>query len=106
MTGFLHERELSRKTFLQGGGALIVGIGVAGSGFVGTARAGSPFASARPRFLANQVDAYVIIHADNTATILTGRTEVGQGTATGVMQIAGEELDMDVAQAEVVQDDT
>ena len=25
MTGFLHEKEFSRKTFLKGGGALVVG---------------------------------------------------------------------------------
>ena len=30
MTGFLHEKEFSRKTFLKGGGALIVGFSVAG----------------------------------------------------------------------------
>ena len=34
MTGLLNERELSRKTFLRGGGALIVGFSLAG-GLVG-----------------------------------------------------------------------
>ena len=37
MTGFLHEREFSRKTFLKGGGALIVGLSAAGA--AGTASA-------------------------------------------------------------------
>ena len=32
MTGFLHEKEFSRKTFLKGGGALIVGFSIAGRG--------------------------------------------------------------------------
>ena len=33
MTGFMHEKEFSRKTFLKGGGALVVGFGaLAGSG--------------------------------------------------------------------------
>ena len=27
MTGFLHDKELSRKSFLKGGGALVVGRG-------------------------------------------------------------------------------
>jgi hypothetical protein len=31
MTGFLHERELSRKTFLKGGGALVVGFSLTGT---------------------------------------------------------------------------
>ena len=30
MTGFLHEKEFSRKTFVKGGGALIVGLSFAG----------------------------------------------------------------------------
>jgi len=33
MTGFLHEKEFSRTTFLKGGGALLVGFSVAGAGF-------------------------------------------------------------------------
>ena len=32
MTGLLHEKEFSRKSFLKGGGALIVGFSLAGSG--------------------------------------------------------------------------
>ena len=37
MTGFMHERELSRKTFVKGGGALIVGFSVAGAALAGKA---------------------------------------------------------------------
>ena len=32
MTGFLHEKEFSRKTFLKGGGALVVGFSAFGAG--------------------------------------------------------------------------
>ena len=31
MTGLMHERELSRKSFLKGGGAMIVGFSLAGA---------------------------------------------------------------------------
>ncbi len=31
MTGFLHENEFSRKSFVKGGGALIVGLSLAGT---------------------------------------------------------------------------
>ena len=31
MTGLLHEKEFSRKNFVKGGGALIVGFSLAGS---------------------------------------------------------------------------
>ena len=36
MTGFLHEKEFSRKKFLGGGGALIVGFSVAGNATAAT----------------------------------------------------------------------
>ena len=39
MTGLLHEKEFSRKTFLKGGGALIVGFSLAGSALAGKAGA-------------------------------------------------------------------
>ena len=32
MTGLLHEREFSRRTFLKGGGAMLVGFSVVGAG--------------------------------------------------------------------------
>jgi len=31
MTGFLHEKEFSRKTFVKGGSALVVGLSFAGA---------------------------------------------------------------------------
>ena len=42
MTGFLHEREFSRKTFIKGGGAVVVGLSAAGAGL------GAKTASAEP----------------------------------------------------------
>ena len=34
MTGFLHEKEFSRKTFVKGGGVMIVGFSLAGAGLL------------------------------------------------------------------------
>src|SRR6266446_5100428 len=46
MTGFLHEKEFSRKTLLKGGGALIVGFSLGGASLAGKATAAdSPYAS-------------------------------------------------------------
>src|SRR5262245_50157391 len=82
-------RELSRKAFVKGVGAMVVGVGVAGAG---TARAAeSPFASNGPYDPA-QVDTWLTIHPDNTVSIKTGRTELGQGTSVGMSMIAAEEL--------------
>jgi CO/xanthine dehydrogenase Mo-binding subunit len=104
MTGFLHEKEFSRKTFLKGGGALIVGFSL--GGIVRKASgASSPFASNGP-FDQTQVDTWIVLHADNTASILTGQAEIGQGSMTGMLQIAAEELSMDIGQLKFVSPDT
>jgi CO/xanthine dehydrogenase Mo-binding subunit len=52
------------------------------------------------------LDSWIAIHADNTASIKTGAIEFGQGASTGLLQIAGEELDMDIAQLEFVKYDS
>src|SRR5262249_43108555 len=41
-----------------------------------------------------------------TATIFLGKVELGQGATTGLLQIAGEELDLDISQLAAVRVDT
>ena len=85
MTGLLHEKEFSRKSFLKGGGALIVGFSALGAGLAGKAQAASsPFASNGP-YDTTQVDSWITINADNTASVKTGRVELGQGAPTGLL---------------------
>src|SRR5262245_27884096 len=99
-------KELSRKSFVKGGGAMIVGLSVAGAGVAGKAHAAeSPFASNGP-FDLNAVDTFVTIHADNTGSIKSGRVEMGQFSNMGLVLIAAEELDMDVTQLTHVRHDT
>ena len=52
------------------------------------------------------VDSWIAIHADNTATIYFGKIEMGQGNTTGMLQIAGEELGLDISQMTPVRGDT
>ena len=52
------------------------------------------------------MDSWIAIHADNTATIYFGKIEMGQGNTTGMLQIAGEELDLDMSQMTAVKGDT
>ena len=105
MTGFMHEKEFSRKTFLKGGGALVVGFSMLGALGGKASAADSPFASNAPTDL-SQVDSFIVIHADNTASIMTGGGEHGTGTSTGWLMLAGEELDMDMSQLTFVNVDT
>jgi CO/xanthine dehydrogenase Mo-binding subunit len=97
----LLKKELSRKSFLAGGGALVVGLSLAGR----ARAADSPFASNAP-YDPNAIDSWIVIHADDTATVKSGRVELGQGTSLGLLMIAAEELDMDVAQMRWVNVDT
>jgi CO/xanthine dehydrogenase Mo-binding subunit len=97
MTEMLN-KEFSRRSFVKGGGALIVGISVGAAALAGKAQAAdSPFASNGP-FDLGQVDSFIAIHANNTASLKTGRIEQGNGITTGMLIVAAEELDMDLSQ--------
>ena len=85
----------SRREFLQTSGFLIVsgsalavedlgslvGIGAQGAG---------PYLD--PDF--RQLDSWIVIRADNTATFFVGKTDLGQGTGTAFRQIMADELDI------------
>jgi nicotinate dehydrogenase subunit B len=107
MTGFMHEKEFSRKSFLRGGGALIVGFSVAGGGLAGRASATAfdPYASNGPYDL-GAVDSWITIHADNTAAAKFGVVEMGQGTLTALLMIVADELDLSMSQVRYVAHDT
>ncbi len=47
---------------------------------------------------AGQVDTWLAIHSDNTATLYTGFAELGQGNTLALMQVAAEELDLEMDQ--------
>jgi nicotinate dehydrogenase subunit B len=97
--------ELSRRTFLKGSGALVVGFSLAGVAGRAAKAAQSPFASNAP-YDPNAIDSFITVHADNTVTLKSGRVELGQGTSLGLIMIAAEELDMDVSQLRWVNVDT
>jgi nicotinate dehydrogenase subunit B len=103
MSDILTDTTFSRRDLLKGGGALIIGFSFAG----GT---GGPAAAARGDVAGppdpNTVDTWIAVHADNTATVYLGKGEFGQGNTTGLLQIAGEELDLDMSQLRWVRLDT
>jgi nicotinate dehydrogenase subunit B len=108
MTGLLHEKEFSRKTFLKGGGALIVTFSTLGAtlGAKAAKAAGNgPFDSFGP-YDSQQLDSWIAVHADNTASIKLGMIELGQGSTTGLLMIAAEELNMDLGQLKMIANDT
>jgi nicotinate dehydrogenase subunit B len=92
MTGLMHEREFSRKSFIKGGGALIVGFSLAGAGLAGKASAAASPAGYLPDV--TQVDSWLSIGADGVATLKTSQIEVGNGITTGLLQVFAEELNL------------
>ena len=89
-----------RRDFLKTGGALIIGFSLRQS-----LQAEDRGAVAGPPD-AKQIDTWLAIHADNTATVYIGFAELGQGNSTALLQVAAEELDLDMSQVNTVQLDT
>ena len=82
----------SRRRFLKGSvvaaGGLVVPFSIP---FDTRAQgAGSPAASAAP-----EINAWVVVKPDDTIVVRIARSEMGQGTLTGLAQLVGEELDAD-----------
>jgi len=111
MTGLISERHFSRKSFVKGGGALIVGFSIAGASLAGRAQAGAvpdgpqgPYATVARDL--SQVDSYLTLHPDNTISVTSGLSETGTGSSTGMLMIAAEELGMDMSQMRFAPPDT
>jgi nicotinate dehydrogenase subunit B len=103
------EKPFSRRRFLQGTGGLVVGFSMAGAATAAKASAADS-APARGGVAgppdANAIDSWLQVNADNTVTIYHGRVELGQGSSTGLLQIAAEELDLDFSQVIATRVDT
>jgi isoquinoline 1-oxidoreductase beta subunit len=73
----------TRRSFLQGAGALLVGFTLPPSGRAAVAALGTP------------LSAWVRIGRDDTVTVLCGSAEMGQGVHTAIPMLLAEELDAD-----------
>src|ERR1700686_4369484 len=89
----------SRRNFLKSAGLLVVSFSAAGTdplitGASAQAPAGSQSAGPYhdPDF--RQLDSWIVIHEDNTATFYVGKTDCGQGTGTAFRQLMSDELDI------------
>jgi nicotinate dehydrogenase subunit B len=81
----------SRRSFLRTSGFLLVGVAAAGAlGRVAHTQAAGPYPD--PDF--HQLDSWIVVHADNTATFSVGKTDCGQGTGTAFRQMMADELDI------------
>jgi len=93
---------LSRRDFTAGLGAIVVAFSLDPE----LAHAQQP-ASLPGSLNANRMlDAWIRINADGTATVCTGKVELGQGIVTALAQIAAEELDLPLAGVQMMSGDT
>jgi nicotinate dehydrogenase subunit B len=93
-----------RRDFLKTGGGLIVGFHLRTALLGQDAPAGRGTVAGPPD--PKQVDTWLAIHADNTATVYIGFAELGQGNSTALLQVAAEELDLEMRQLKTVRLDT
>jgi len=77
-----------RRGFLKSAGLLIASFG----GWAPLANAEEPGPYPNPDF--RQIDSWIVIHENNTATFYVGKTDPGQGTGTGFRQLMSDELDI------------
>jgi nicotinate dehydrogenase subunit B len=95
---------IPRRDFLKTGGALVIGFNLGGKLFAQPAPAARGTVAGPPD--AKQIDTWLAIHADNTATVYIGFAELGQGASTALPQVAAEELDLEMSQVRTVRLDT
>ena len=105
------EGSSSRRDFLKTSGLFVLGfsgvggLGVGGFGVAGVGRSGSGHADTvnpypDPDFL--QLDSWLVVHEDGTATFYVGKTDGGQGTGTAMRQMMCDELDLAYDRATLV----
>jgi nicotinate dehydrogenase subunit B len=98
----VEEKSFSRRTFLKGGGVLIVSFGLPLQ-LAGKAGADSvPFPDLDP----SQLDSWLAIAQDGKVTAFTGRTDNGQNKQTAFAQIIADELDAPFDAITVIMGDT
>jgi nicotinate dehydrogenase subunit B len=96
--------QLSRREFLQAGGALVIGLGFAGT-TVAQVIAGADAALGKT-LDTGELDGFLAVHADSTATLYCGKVDLGQGLRIAIRQMAAEELGIAVDRIAMIEGDT
>ena len=89
MTSIVRTRKVSRRAF-------VVGSAAAGGGFaLGFTMPFATPASAQSTAPPSEINIWVAVKPDDTCVIRIARSEMGQGTITGLAQLVAEELECD-----------
>ena len=84
------EDALSRRNLLKGAGMLVVSF----AGFSARRTSGQTHPGPYPEIDFHQLDSWIVIHEDSSATFYVGKTDCGQGTGTSFRQLMADELDV------------
>ncbi len=90
----------NRRQFSAGLGALVVAFSLDPKRAIAQERLPGSLQTNR------KLDGWIRINADGTATVFTGKVELGQGILTALKQIAAEELDLPLARIKLISGDT
>jgi nicotinate dehydrogenase subunit B len=102
----LERAGLSRRTFIQGTGALIVGFSISRlAGGLGTTT-DAVLAQRLDGAGSNQLDSWIAIASDGNLTAYTGKCELGHGLYTAQTQLIAEELSLPFDRVKLIQCDT
>ena len=106
MTRMENPRNLSRRTILTTGGALVISIGtpIGLDTVLAIGRAAAQ--GARPPLTPDQLSSYIAINADGTVAAYFGKMDMGQGLFVAIGQMVAEELDVSFGRVKVIMGDT
>ena len=93
---------ISRRSLLQAGGALVVALSAPAAAQV---LADGDKALGKPLTL-TELDSFLAIHADGTATLYSGKVDLGTGLRIAYRQIAAEELGLAPDRIRLIEGDT
>jgi nicotinate dehydrogenase subunit B len=96
----MHAPVFNRRQFSAGLGALVVAFSLDPKLALAQERLPGSLQNNR------KLDGWIRIKADGTATVFTGKVELGQGIVTALAQIAAEELDLPLARITMISGDT
>ena len=98
----LRSQDLTRRGILKSTGALVISFSAPA-----TVAHAADCRNRQPKPLdPAQLDSYLAIHPDTSATVFFGKIDGGQGTDVGIAQIVAEELDLPADKVAIVMGDT
>src|SRR6266700_3492476 len=99
------KREISRRDFVKGSGALVVSFSAV-SFLEPFAMAQGPFDTHSSQVDPEKLDSWLAIASDDTVTAYTGKCDFGQGMFTVQTQLVAEELCVSIDKVKLIQCDT